>query len=416
MSVQKKKVLFVCSDNYPHEGAIGKLLKNLFYAGLKDQFEIHVLTHKFHADDKDSEEIDGVFVHRFLSWFMFPKGEVHDLLKRGNTMANYYKLFTKKVLPKVIAGIDPHFFLSRQFSNDTYRQIKALHDIYQFDTVVPTMIGYENVDAGVKFKKEHPAVQLVVYQFDPCGDNELEKPSSKNGRLKLEKAFLEAADIIITTPIINKKFLKLYPVNLTNKVFEMEFPSLIIDQYNDLSLQNEGPIKCLFAGNIYKGIRDPLYTLKLFGSLENDNIELHLLGDCQIEVPEELKKSNIFFHNRVTIDEVGMQMQEASILVNIGNKMSNQLPSKLADYVSTGKPIINVYKNDECPSLLFLDAYEYVLNIKENDDFEHDSLKLKEFILTNRNKRMTSDSIFEKYKKCTPEYCADLVARIVMWC
>ena len=414
MSIRKKKILFVCSDNYPYEGAIGKLLKNLFNAGLKKQYEIHVLTHMFHTNDKEVEEIDGVLIHRFLSWFMFPKGEIHNLIKHGNRMANYYNLFVKKVFPKVISGLDPHFFLSRQFSYDTYKEIERLHEIYRFDTVIPTMIGYENVDAGVKFKKEHPEVQLVVYQFDPCGENALEKPSSENGRVKLEKGFLEAADTIITTPIIKKRFLELYPTSLTNKVIEMEFPSLIIDQYKDMSLQNEGPIKCLFAGNIYKGIRDPLYTLQLFGSLENDNIELHLLGDCQIEVPEELRKSNIFFHNRVTIDEVGMQMQEASMLVNIGNKMTNQLPSKLADYVSTGKPIINIYKYDECPSLLFLDAYEYVLNIKEYDDFEHDSLKLKEFILINKNKRMTSGSIFEKYEKCTPEYCVDLVARIVM--
>lgn len=414
MTLNRKKTLFICSDNYPYEGANGKLLLNLFTAGLKEQFEVHVLTHKFHADDKDSEELDGVFVHRFLSWFMFPKGRVNELLGHGNKAANYWNLITKKALPKMISKFDKQFFLSHQFSDDTYKHIETLHETYHFDAIVPIIIGYENVEAGVRFKQNHPEIKLIVYQLDPCGDNMLEKPGSLEGRLKLERDFLEYADTVITTPIIRKRFLELYPAELTDKVVEMEFPSLIVKQYEDLSLQNTGPIKCLFAGNIYNGIRDPLYTLELFGSLENDNIELHLLGDCQTEIPKELKKPNIFFHNRVSISEVGKQMQEASILVNIGNKMTNQMPSKLVDYISTGKPIVNVYKNDACPSIPFLDSYDYVLNIKEQDNFERDSLKLKEFIVGNSKNRMAQERILEKYQNCTPKYCAEMISSIIV--
>lgn len=50
-------------------------------------------------------------------------------------------------------------------------------------------------------------------------------------------------------------------------------------------------------------------------------------------------------------------MKEANILVNIGNNTSYQLPSKVVEYASTGKAILNLVKTESDSSIPFFDAY-----------------------------------------------------------
>jgi hypothetical protein len=59
-------------------------------------------------------------------------------------------------------------------------------------------------------------------------------------------------------------------------------------------------------------------------------------------------------------------MREADILVNIGNDAPYQLPSKVVEYISMGKPILNVAKIEEDSSREFFKAYPVSLCLLEN--------------------------------------------------
>ena len=50
-----------------------------------------------------------------------------------------------------------------------------------------------------------------------------------------------------------------------------------------------------------------------------------------------------------------------------GNKVDNQVPSKIFDYISLGKPIINVYTSEKDPALEYLKQYPLALNISETN-------------------------------------------------
>ena len=91
------------------------------------------------------------------------------------------------------------------------------------------------------------------------------------------------------------------------------------------------------------------------------------------------------FLDPVDNDEAESILMSADILVNIGNSVSNQIPSKLFDYISTGKPILNIYKNKNCPSLEILSKYPDVLNVYEENALEESGaveqfLKSKHFV------------------------------------
>ena len=72
-------------------------------------------------------------------------------------------------------------------------------------------------------------------------------------------------------------------------------------------------------------------------------------------------------------------MQQANILVNLGNSIYEQKPSKLYEYASTGKPIVNVhYQGIEYRE--FFDRYKLSLNINQTaGNLHNDVINLQRF-------------------------------------
>ena len=56
-------------------------------------------------------------------------------------------------------------------------------------------------------------------------------------------------------------------------------------------------------------------------------------------------------------------MAEADVLVNIGNRTSYQLPSKVVEYAAFGKPILNFLASPDDSSAVFLSKYPFLLNV-----------------------------------------------------
>ena len=110
-------------------------------------------------------------------------------------------------------------------------------------------------------------------------------------------------------------------------------------------------------------------TIKLL--IEKDKsllkiIELHFFGDQKdcIEVFDEYKflKNNIFLHDYLDKNEAMKKMLDSDILINLGNDTDYQLPSKIIDYVSARRPILNIcsIKNDS--TKMYLEKFSFVLN------------------------------------------------------
>jgi hypothetical protein len=54
---------------------------------------------------------------------------------------------------------------------------------------------------------------------------------------------------------------------------------------------------------------------------------------------------------------VAAAIEHGDVLVNIGNATSHQLPSKLVEYVASGKPILNIARTSSDSSARFLAGY-----------------------------------------------------------
>jgi hypothetical protein len=132
-------------------------------------------------------------------------------------------------------------------------------------------------------------------------------------------------------------------------------------------------LSLVYVGTLYGAIRRPEFLLQLFrrllaGPLRN-RLQLHFYGDPQdcgssFDRYSDLLGEAIFVHGAVPREEAVDAMRNAAVLVNIGNRTSYQLPSKIVEYAALAKPILNISTTDADSSMSFLASYPRWLNVR----------------------------------------------------
>ena len=73
-------------------------------------------------------------------------------------------------------------------------------------------------------------------------------------------------------------------------------------------------------------------------------------------------------------------LDEADVLLNIGNINTALIPSKLLEYLSYGKPIITTYWSDADTSLPYLEKYPLTVTLDEcEEDLDAQAEKIERF-------------------------------------
>ena len=149
---------------------------------------------------------------------------------------------------------------------------------------------------------------------------------------------------------------------------------------NDLHIApifpDDGTIRLVFVGTLYERFREPKFLLKLFADLLGTHLsrklELHFFGvlhGCRkhFEPYQSLFGRKLFLHGIVSHHVAAQVMAEADFLVNLGNETPYQLPSKVVEYASTGKPILNIVKDKKDPSLEILNEFPAAMSLFTDD-------------------------------------------------
>jgi glycosyltransferase involved in cell wall biosynthesis len=251
---------------------------------------------------------------------------------------------------------------------------------------------------GLGIKKVIPQVPWLVDIGDPFCFQDY-KPTNNHGLYKNlnyateREIFRKATSISVTTKPTLEKYTELFSESAA-KI--RVIPPL-------LSLDTSSTCKCLFfpstdnkfrfvyIGTLHKQLREPDFLLELFQKLLHtalaEKIELHFIGNinnCQeyFQPYQSLLNQKIFCHGKLSRDRTFQAMKEADILVNIGNDAPYQLPSKVVEYASMGKPILNLAKIEEDSSMEFFKSYPISLCLVENEAIptSHHATQLIHFI------------------------------------
>lgn len=294
---------------------------------------------------------------------------------------------------------------------------------------IKQLIKNENITSVVSFCYPFDMVKLIFdedlpvdkiyYQFDPYGMHETLDVENKQTKIKEETEVIKKSKATITTQVLAKQYLENENYSIyKDKIFGVDFPVLAQKREKNINIPFEflkDNTNILFCGTIDDGFRNPDYVLKCLEQvfIKDKTVKVYFLGPQQgVKVKQWAEKypENIFYHLGVENEIAVETTLKADILLNIGNAISNMVPSKIFDYFATGKPIINVQKIEKSPDIDYFEKYPLKITLNE---YENDICgdKLYDFICQNKNKKIDFEQVEKLFYTATPEFVADMIEK-----
>ena len=234
----------------------------------------------------------------------------------------------------------------------------------------------------------------------------------------MEKKTLEKVDKIFTTKLIideiyQKGSLKYIPIDFPEIVVtDKETEKAPVKQDAEPGIAVTGTkdkVDLVYTGFFYEDIRNPRYLLDFFSHFPNEYV-LHMAGGGCEDIIKEYKRTlcdRLVIHGTVSAEDARALRDKADVLVNVNNTVSNQVPSKLFEYFETGKPIINICKTHECPSIAYTERYPACISIYEDEDPETAGKKAVSFIADKLGDTVSHGEVerifFENTDKCVAD-------------
>lgn len=336
-------------------------------------------------------------------------------IKKKLNMFDFRSLYTKFFQ---LLNMNIEYLLDMELVNAYYNKLIEINRINPINTIIAMYFPLECLHAAFLFKYSHRNVCVLGYELDSIEDGvangKIQKYYNKICQKWLNEVYLYIDYIIVMKGHENnwRTIFKRYE----EKLIILDIP--VLTEKNKTTNIPCDPIKMIYAGLIEKKYRSPSYLLNVLSELSKKiNFEFYFFskGDCENEIKQYSRNyKNIFQRGYVFPEILEEYIQDASILVNIGNSVSRSLPSKLINYISYGKPIIHftLQDNDICKE--YLNNYELALVIEKNLSIVEASNLILQFIEEVRHKvTIKFDDIRKIYYMNDPKYSAKVINNLV---
>ncbi|MED3645224.1 hypothetical protein P5F75_17895 [Caldifermentibacillus hisashii] len=399
-----KKILVIIGNHSPEPSSVANCTEPLINELSSRGYEIDIITDRKKVEVLNYESNGEINIYRFDNNFNVSFDLLNKLtkLKLGRLLTFLTRFFS--LILKICYFIRYNIFtLEKQTSGwyvkDILKMCLELHKIKKYDSVISVSLPFKSHYIAKKLVSmvDDSSLKWFVYEYDPFGYNKLLSKSTikKFLRLKREYKVFERCNYIFLTPELYHFYMKTPFSIFKDKFISMPFANIQKFTYEeekiDIKLDSKN-INCVFTGTLYQEIRNPKYAIEMFGNLDT-NIQLIFLSNITQEAVNGANevKSNVSFYPMQPRNKAKNILAKSDILVNIGNTVEFQIPGKIFEYISTGKPIVHFSKFPGDPSLKYLERYPLVLIIEEwKGNFEQQAKRLKSFC--------------EKYKGVSIEY------------
>ena len=265
-------------------------------------------------------------------------------------------------------------------------------------------------------------IPVIYYKIDPVGSwEDKSNVDAALSTIENEMKWDSVASRIIMPDVVYRDYMRLPTKVNGHKVVIAQFPNVrrlqtISGRNPEISNQLSaisGQCNVLFTGRFYADIRHPQYLFDFMKKLEGLGIVLHIVGPianrgfdkAYFEKYFTNKIPNIRFHGAVPPREADALLTQADVLVHVGNAVDSLMPSKILDYISSGKPILNICKIRNCPTLPLMERYPIGMTIFEDEGISDlVSERVRDFCLQNKGKQVPYEQIEKLYPECTIEY------------
>ncbi|MDT2712546.1 hypothetical protein [Enterococcus dongliensis] len=351
-----KRIVFIVNDFYPKPSANGVCIGNIIEL-LKEEYEIIVICQKGTAEQNNTEFLNGIQVERITTrerGLRFNKNTIY--------IAKIRKL-AKDIFSK--ASVD------RELKKEIFNRLVSLNKIKKIDLIIPVCFPFESVIASFEFRKKYN-IPYIPFLFDKFSLSNTRHRNKINKKLKfannyrLEKNCFNAAAKVIATKDWNEYFDK---ENFS--VSFVQVPSLKLLETNNTNIKANYPRNLLFVGSVSKKMRpiDQVADLLVYYSKKYSDTVFSFYGNQS--GTKRLKNAARKYPDRIQLFspinkiEITEKYINSDILVSIGNIDISQTPSKIFEYIGTGKPIIHFYRDNSDPIINVLKKYGNALVINQ---------------------------------------------------
>lgn len=431
--IDKKKMLIVLDRYYPVCNAVTACIDNII-PPLSTEYDITLACTKSDLKSAVREVRNGVVIRRKYTLWDYPElarkylqDVIHSDVKKHVLLQKIASCFVK-----IIFG--PLRLLTKAFGvyfTDGYkRRFGQLieNEISISDVVLTTVMPVANAETLCPILYKYPKIKWIIIQSEPYVDYS-EQPDTIQRKEEKQNSWYERATLIVAQETIaddiyrsssefKDKILPLFipsmPEIITDDSQAKYKEKLTLDQLNSTHKGNEHRISCLFTGLFYAGIREPYFLMDLFSEFHrlNPAVEVYVLGmifDTDISDYIRQNKDWFFFCDRQPQEICDRAQHEADFLINVGNMVPNMVPSKVMQYISTRKPIINLYhiRNDVVENYLAdypIELSLYYDDYKNEDGCHMNMLEtLSRFVDSGIGRMADYDMIIDRYDKYSAE-------------
>lgn len=296
----------------------------------------------------------------------------------------------------------------------TEKVIVKINSKRKIDVIIAISEPHDAVFAAIEYKKKNPYCKLIVYQLDRFANGnslykwKLFKKNTINRNIAKEIDLLKIVDKLFIIPPLWSHYQSEIFDEYRFKIEITEHP--LVRVRNSNNNKNDGRI--IYAGSLDKKLRNPVYWLHLSSEAkkkwkEFPDCVMYSFGNCEKIISEYLENniSPVIQKGRVSYSAVTNAYQQCSYVLIIGNNSKEEVPSKVFDCISFGKPIIYLYYMKDDPVLPYLENYPMAISIHmDNMNLEQNVNRIISFCIAYQNKHLNSKDILTIYHKCTPEY------------
>ena len=403
-----KRILIIIGNYSPNPSSVANCAEPLINKLISKGFKIDIVTDRKQVDIPEYECINNVNIYRIDDYRVMNTGVLNELTKIESTKA-------LKFLTRVFSFFLKSFYYIRYCTlakekgtggwdlKTAVNKCIELYKKHKFDAVISISLPFKAHYITKQFIHEiHEPILWVMYEYDPFSYNKELKISTRRRKILLhdENNMFKDCDKVLLSPELFKFYSKTPFSTFLDKFISIPYANMsplkcINDGISDIQFSPD-KINCLFTGRLYADIRNPNYTIRTFSILNND-IHLSLFTNFSNEqllesVSNSDGKFSVFpYQTRNTVINAFMK---ADILVNVGNTVEFQVPGKIFEYMSTGKPIIHFSKFPDDPTLLYIERYPRALIIKEwENNIKEQALQIEKFCRTNKGYCLKYDEV-----------------------
>ncbi len=386
----KEHLVILCGVYYPEPSPTG-LCARRFASLLSGEYDVEIICL---SERGGNETVTG------------DRGmPVHVLCGRRMAMEHKSRGVAKKLL-HLLGGVQIKSSLLgnlKWYRRAAGKKLEQLHRQRPVDAVLSVCSPFAAHCAAMDFKAKHPAVRWCGYTVDPYAVKGRIRPlgMSLEALVRAERRVLSRMDALLLSEEVFESRPELYADARSCARLPYMLPQLPAGQVPGGRFDPRY-INCVYAGSFYRDIRNPETMLKTFAQLRDLPVRLHLFSrGCEDIVQKYTGQTDrILVRERVTPDEMAAVYAEADVLVNVDNASAEFMPSKIFEYIVSGKPIVNFYATGRGRQIL--DAYPLCLQL-DNGSAEPGTEALQEFLQSCSRQQLSGEEVVARYRKHAPE-------------